>query len=110
MNATAPTLFDPDTLEVPTKGRTDPVMGWREFVADNPRAYSVMVGRANYLVTYHMHLSIYALFEWLRNLDVKAGDRSYKIDHRWTNPAREMLIADYPEFAKHLRTRGGGAS
>jgi len=94
-------------LDTPSKGRIAPDLGWKRFVADHPRAYSVMVGRAHYLVTNHMHLSIYALFEWLRNLDVKDGDRPYALDHRWTHAAREMLVADYPEFEPHLRQRRG---
>lgn len=95
-------------MERPT--RTDPVLGWRQFVSDNPLAYALMVGRMHYLIANHMHASVYALFEWLRNRDLRQGDRSYKVDHRWTGAARAMLVADYPEFAKHLRTRGGGAA
>ena len=98
-------------LEEPKTGRRkDPKLGWREFVADNPLAYSLLVGRMHYLITNHMHASVYALFEWLRNRDLKSGDRPYKVDHRWHRAAREMLVSDYPEFARHLRTRGGGAT
>jgi len=100
-------MMQTSIFDAPT--RTAPDLGWRKFVADNPLAYTLLVGRMNYLVANHMHASVYALFEWLRNRDLKSGDRVYAVDHRWTHAAREMLVSDYPEFAKHLRTRGGGA-
>jgi len=95
-----------DDLAPATSGRTDPAMGWARFVAANPRAYAEMVGRANYCVANGLHFSVYALFEWLRNSGSRWGEGPYLIDHRWTHAARAMLVADYPEFERHLRQRG----
>ena len=91
-------------LDRPT--RTAPDLGWRKFVADNPRGYAEMVGRAHYCVTNHMHVSVYALFEWLRNAGPRWGEGPYAVDHRFTHAARAMLVADYPELEPYLKTRG----
>jgi hypothetical protein len=94
----------------PAKGCTAPDLGWRKFVADNPRCYAEMVGRGHYCVANHLHFSVYALFEFARNLAPRWGEGPYLINHLWTHAARAMLVSDYPEFAKHLRTRGGDAA
>jgi len=64
------------------------------------------IGGAHYCVANHMHVSVYALFEWLRNAGPRWGEGPYAVDHRFTHAARAMLVADYPELEPYLKTRG----
>lgn len=86
--------------------RKDAMVGLREWIANNPRAYALIVGWAREDVAAGRRPSTKRYAERIRGVrTLYAGGASYAFDNRMTAPLTRLLVADYPELAPYFPMR-----
>lgn len=89
------------------KGRTDPAVGARQWVANNPEAYGRIVAWAlrdmaeGNRCSMHLYLALLRRYHW-----VQRGGSPYRCDNRFSSPLVDILLADHPELSQSFERRG----
>jgi hypothetical protein len=98
-------------LDAPAKGRTDPGMRARKFVADYPRAWALILmwterdKEAGVRASMHWMLGTLRRFRWIH-----PNGESYACDNRMSSYLVDMVKAERPDLADafEIRHKSGG--
>ncbi len=103
-------------FDAPAKsGRTDPAFEARQFVADNPEAWGLLIRWAKRDMAEGTRPALHGYLYLLRKRPwIKRGARAYKVNHNMSSYLVDMLIAECPElgderhgFVLRHQRRGG---
>lgn len=98
-------------LERPAMGRKSAALGAREWVAENPEGYGLIVKWAlkdhaeGNRCSMHLYLALLRRYHWIRR-----GGSPYRVDNRYSSHLVDILVADHPELESSFERRGGGAA
>jgi hypothetical protein len=100
-----------DEIATSAKGRTDPVLGAKAFVARYPEAYGLILKWARRDVEAGNKPSMHGYLWLLRRMPwISPGKRAYKVDNRWSAPLVDIVCTDDPELGEHFERRGSHTS
>lgn len=87
------------------QGRGTPQQRWERFVAANPHAKAEIVATTRQLLRQGVRATIAVVWEELR-YRVRTGGEPYRWDNSLRAPAAQWMREEWPDLARHMRTRG----